>query len=189
MSKLPPTQGNKCGTRTGYNAHYSRGETACADCKLAHREYYIQWRKNNPEIVKAMVVRDRTLHKERYLATIYKWAKENPEKIKAAQKKNKAKNPERQRQHSRLRVARKKNILYEKYTTQDILDFYGSVCYLCGEAIDLNASRKTGSPNWEKGLQLDHVIPISKGGSDTVSNVKPTHGLCNLRKRDSSLLP
>jgi 5-methylcytosine-specific restriction endonuclease McrA len=186
--KLPPTKGNRCGSRTGYNAHYQRGETPCADCKVAHRDYYIQWRKDNPEIVKASILRDRTLHKERYLQTSYRWAKNNPEKIKESNRKRRLKNPERDRVATRLRKARKKNVEHEKYTTQDILDTYGTVCYLCNKEIDLTANRKTGIGNWQYGLQLDHVIPISKGGSDTVSNVKPTHGICNLRKRDSSSL-
>jgi 5-methylcytosine-specific restriction endonuclease McrA len=46
----------------------------------------------------------------------------------------------------------------------------------------MKASRKVGSKNWEKSLHIDHLIPISKGGSDTLENVRPTHALCNLKK-------
>ena len=46
----------------------------------------------------------------------------------------------------------------------------------------MNAPRQTGLDGWENGLQIDHLIPISKGGPDTLINVRPTHGLCNLRK-------
>jgi 5-methylcytosine-specific restriction endonuclease McrA len=53
---------------------------------------------------------------------------------------------------------------------------------LCNTAVDLNAPRKSGIPGWEKGLHIDHFIPVSKGGPDTLNNVRPTHGLCNIRK-------
>jgi len=32
---------------------------------------------------------------------------------------------------------------------------------------------------------VDHIVPISKGGNDTIENVRPSHGLCNLRKGSS----
>jgi len=36
------------------------------------------------------------------------------------------------------------------------------------------------------GLQIDHVIPIVKGGPDTLNNVRPAHGLCNIKKKDKT---
>jgi len=48
--------------------------------------------------------------------------------------------------------------------------------------IDLNAPRRVGIEGWELGLHLDHVIPLSKGGYDTIDNIRPTHGICNIRK-------
>jgi len=43
-------------------------------------------------------------------------------------------------------------------------------CYLCNKQIEGND------------LSIDHVIPLSKGGSHTYENVKATHLICNLRK-------
>lgn len=68
------------------------------------------------------------------------------------------------------------------YTTQQILDLYGSDCHICHEPIDMNAPRKQGRENWEFGLHLDHVTPLFLGGENSISNVKPSHGMCNLRK-------
>ena len=53
---------------------------------------------------------------------------------------------------------------------------------ICNTEIDMNAPRRVGSPGWEKALQIDHVIPLSKGGNDTIENVKPSHGYCNITK-------
>ena len=42
----------------------------------------------------------------------------------------------------------------------------------------------TGKPGWQSGLHLDHVVPTSLGGGNTVANVGPTHGFCNISKGD-----
>jgi 5-methylcytosine-specific restriction endonuclease McrA len=42
--------------------------------------------------------------------------------------------------------------------------------------------RQTGLKGWENGLQLNHFIPISKGGPDILENIRTIHGLCNLCK-------
>ena len=78
--------------------------------------------------------------------------------------------------------ARKLNNGQEKYTEDQVLAKYGTDCHLCNTPVDLNAPRKSGIPGWEKGLQIDHFIPVSKGGPDTLENVRPSHGQCNIRK-------
>ncbi len=88
-------------------------------------------------------------------------------------------NKERRRADNRLRRARKNAVVSEKYTKQDVLDKWGTDCHICKQPIDLSAPR-VGS----NGLHLDHVIPISKGGPDTLSNVKPAHGRCNISKHN-----
>lgn len=67
----------------------------------------------------------------------------------------------------------------EWYSPQQILELYGTDCHICNKPIDLNAPRQVGKPGWENGLQIDHVHPLSKGGSDTVDNLRPAHGYCN----------
>ena len=74
------------------------------------------------------------------------------------------------------------------YSDQDVLDIYGTDCYLCGEPIDLIANRQCGKPGWEKAFHVEHMIPLSKGGPDTIENVRPSHGQCNIIKA-SKILP
>jgi len=83
-----------------------------------------------------------------------------------------------------IRLERLKLVPRDKSTVAEVLDKYGSICYLCAELIDLEAPRSPAQPGWERGLQIDHVIPISKGGHDTIDNLRPTHGKCNLSKKD-----
>ena len=118
-----------------------------------------------------------------------KWVKNNPDKVKATTQRYLKKHPEKSLAKNRKRRADKKNVEHENYSTEDIINIYGTKCYLCKKEIDLSATRRTGFGNWQDGLQLDHVIPISKGGSDTIKNVRPAHGLCNLRKGVLPSLP
>ena len=64
---------------------------------------------------------------------------------------------------------------------------YGTCCYLCDKEIDLTAPRQSGAEGWETSLHIDHLVPISKGGSDSLDNVRPTHGQCNLKKGSQML--
>jgi len=48
--------------------------------------------------------------------------------------------------------------------------------------IDLSAPRQCGKPGWDNGLHIDHLYPLSKGGSDNLDNVRPAHGRCNVIK-------
>ncbi|MFR9919935.1 HNH endonuclease [Corynebacterium striatum] len=52
------------------------------------------------------------------------------------------------------------------------LETYGTVCHLCGR---------------DGATTADHVIPRSKGGDDSLANLRPAHASCNYRRRDLSL--
>ena len=69
-----------------------------------------------------------------------------------------------------------------KYSMLEILLAHGTKCHLCGKDIDFAAPRRVGYRGWENALHLDHVLPLSKGGSDELENVKPSHGYCNIKK-------
>lgn len=97
-------------------------------------------------------------------------------------KNNKEKINEISRVSRRKRRALKFKNGFEKYSEFDVIDKYGKICYLCNYEIDLNAARRIGVDGWELGLHIDHFIPLSKGGPDTLENVRPTHGLCNIKK-------
>ena len=156
-TKKPPTLGQYCGLISGYNAHYRRGETACLVCKLVHREYCIEYRAKNPEAVKE------------------------------SQRKYRAKNPEKKAEDTRIRRAKKQNSLCIPYTVDEVLVKYGSDCHICLKPIDLKASRRAGYGEWQMGLNIDHLIPISHNGADTLENVRPSHAICNMTRGTKSL--
>lgn len=111
-----------------------------------------------------------------------KYYEENKQRILDDKKEYRANNPEVARRGRRARRARQRNSNSVPYTEHEVIETYGSNCYICYEQIDLNAPRRTGIAGWEVGLHVDHVIPICAGGTDSIENVRPAHGLCNLRK-------
>lgn len=128
-------------------------------------------------------IKHRIVHPQKTdYAAFKKWRENNPERYRELQKKYYKYNPEKSAIKSRKRRALKLNTRHSPYTKQDVLDRYGDLCHICNLSIDLKAPRKVGLPGWEAGLHLEHVVDLSLGGVDSIENVKPAHGICNLRK-------
>ena len=172
-----------CGTLAGYRRHGRLKEPTCADCRAANSARKKEYYKENQDKIYAI---NRA------------WAARNPEKVKEFARRNSKKyvrkrNGPRQRsdatkQNDLRRAAKRRAIRLslpsEPYTLEQVLKKYGTDCFICKAPIDLLAPRTTKAKGWETGLHLDHWIPLSKGGPDTLDNIRPTHGLCNIRKGD-----
>jgi hypothetical protein len=160
-----------CGTNAGYAKHLRHKEVPCEGCSTAHREYLLSRRH---------------LYAGKYREKQNLYAKQNSDKNKVRVQRWRSLNPEKVKQHSETyhnsRRARKYEVVSEKYTTLLVLETYGTNCFICGKAIDLSAPRAVGLSGWELGLHVDHLVPLVVGGSDTLSNLRPTHGKCNLTK-------
>jgi hypothetical protein len=190
----------KCGQtkpHSEWGRNRSKKDGLSSECKLCHAKSSAEWRKANPEEQKR---RSREQHyknrdkanagrKQRYRANqdreranrkiYYEATAEKQRESSRLWRKN---NPEKLRMQNRRIRAQRASVPSEPYTTQDVLDKWGTKCHLCNEEIDLSAPRATHTPGWEMGLQLEHVIPISSNGPDTLDNVKPSHGRCNIGK-------
>jgi len=147
---------DNCGTNAGYMKHYRLKDKPCDKCKEVNSLYFKSYYKNN---------------KNKRAESYKKWASENNEK----RKQNKRKSNNKRR-------AQKLNNIHESYNEFQVIEVYGTKCHICNEEIDLNASRRAGRGDWENGLHIDHLIPMSKDGPDTLENVRPSHGICNLQK-------
>jgi 5-methylcytosine-specific restriction endonuclease McrA len=92
----------------------------------------------------------------------------------------------RMNQPSRNRTHYKRAVRFggvtEKYSVNDVINIYGTECHICNLPINMDAPRSVGKDGWENGLHIDHVMPLSKGGSDTLENLRPSHGYCNIIK-------
>lgn len=66
------------------------------------------------------------------------------------------------------------------YRRSEVLAASDRICWLCGGAI-------CGQHPDPMSFSIDHVIPISKGGTDTRDNVRAAHLRCNIRRKDAEV--
>jgi 5-methylcytosine-specific restriction endonuclease McrA len=85
-----------------------------------------------------------------------------------------AKYPERKSAESRTTRARRKNC-EGRHTGKQIKELLEKQNYKCGICL---------ACLHEKGYHADHVMPISKGGSNWIENIEMLCPKCNLAKRD-----
>jgi 5-methylcytosine-specific restriction endonuclease McrA len=81
---------------------------------------------------------------------------------------------------------RKKTVRRQTKTTQpsgvslmQIVERDGWTCWLCKEPVDSGLPRTS-----RMGATVDHVVPLSKGGSDELDNLRLAHWICNNKKSD-----
>lgn len=65
---------------------------------------------------------------------------------------------------------------------EQLLERDGFLCYLCKEPIDMAVARTS-----KRGATVDHVIPLSRGGTDEIDNLRLAHWECN-RKKSNKLV-
>ena len=162
-----------------------------------------KWYDNNLEHVKEYQTGYYEANKEEIAKATREYQKSNPEKRTVWNKSYSTKHPEKIKEYRKLwtenniekvresrraserkRKALKRENGSKSYTEAQVLELYGETCHLCKEAIDLDTPRRSGTEGWQKGLHIDHLVPISKGGADALDNVRPSHGECNVRKHN-----
>jgi DNA-directed RNA polymerase subunit RPC12/RpoP len=87
-----------------------------------------------------------------------------------------------QKQLTRIRD-RKKTLIRQKAISNPRIsveviarrDHY--LCHLCKQIVDMDIKRTD-----KMGATIDHILPLSKGGLDTMENVALAHWICNIRK-------
>lgn len=91
----------------------------------------------------------------------------------------------RRRREKRLRE-RRATFVTAKHRTAEVLKGLavmiqqaGNRCPCCGLLMT-----KAIDPNNDRALQIDHAVPLSKGGSDLFPNLRPLCRRCNLLKSD-----
>ena len=68
----------------------------------------------------------------------------------------------------------------ETITLVSVFERFSGVCSLCGEKTDFYD--RNGSRIGKRYPTIDHIIPLSKGGSHTWENVQLAHMICNSKK-------
>ena len=100
-------------------------------------------------------------NKSRVIGYVKQWRKENPDKVNLYRKAYR---------HRRRTQLKKSNGSFTIKEWLWLLDIYGHRCAYC--------SKKS------KHLTTDHIIPLSKGGTNYISNIIPACSRCNTLKNN-----
>lgn len=158
-----------------------------------HREACARYRRNHPDAVTSSIERFRESHpgrveeikaqhyernhqkhrermatfyranRERILAAVLQWQRDNPEKVAARQR----------RRYARKLGAPVNDLTHAEWIA--IQELFDHRCAYCGE-------------RFEGKLSQEHLTPLSKGGSHTLSNVVPACTSCNSKKARGPVL-
>lgn len=123
------------------------------------RATYNAWRKANRDRVNAGKARNRLKHLEKDKAWRKAWNEANPDRIRLIWRKKEGK-----RRAAKL-MTQVEDVDYAKV----IADAKG-LCGICRKPFDLF------------GIHVDHILPLSRGGTHTYDNLQATHAFCNMTK-------
>lgn len=142
------------------------------ECKVCHSESQKKWQSENREKANEIARRYNNGSRKDYV-------KKHLQKIKIYLseygKEWRAKNKDKCRNYKtdrRGRISKVGGSFTEK-DFQDLCNKYGNKCLCCGI--------------YDEKLHADHVVPISKGGSNSIENIQPLCKTCNLQKSTKTI--
>jgi len=84
----------------------------------------------------------------------------------------------RRRERYRVKTAKRQGVAKPARLSADaLIERDGNLCRLCNTEIDLTLARNS---RW--GATIDHIVPLSLGGSDEIENMQLAHWICNIKK-------
>ena len=84
----------------------------------------------------------------------------------------------KQRERYRIKTAKRQGVAKPARLSADaLIERDGNLCRLCNTEIDLSLAR-----NSRFGATIDHIVPLSLGGSDDIENMQLAHWICNIKK-------
>ncbi len=122
-------------------------------------EYKKRWAADNDEKVAASKLSYYESKREEVIARSKKWAESNPDKVRSAKANNR-------RKRRAARHASRGSFTAEEF--RELCELYGNRCLACGDT--------------EAALEADHIVPLTRGGTDDIGNIQHLCGSCNRRK-------
>jgi len=181
---------SKCGSSGPFHKEKRANDGLTSQCRKCINQQNKKRYYENKEVHIAKVKEWQTNNKNKVKKYKNKWKKENREKVRKhnrdkywrdPNKQRKAsslwrkQNPEKHRHHVRSReyAVRGAEGSYTQEEWIRLCEKYDNKCLRCG------------SKNSK--LTVDHIVPISKGGSNNITNIQPLCFSCNASKQDKTI--
>ena len=139
--------------------------SSCFVCTRVMRKAY---RGRNKESIKKQLSDNYRRNRGKRLAYVAERYKQNPQPIKDAAKRWQKRNPEYFAAYQRQRTARKRNNDLRYVSKKELQSMYKKPCIYCGT---------------KNNIEIDHIIPIARGGRHSIGNLTPACMSCNRSKR------
>jgi hypothetical protein len=152
----------------------------CIKCSsILYAEYYKKTQEARKEYGKKYSKIWHEKNKEKANKISAKYYRDNNERERKNGREYRKKHPEKCRENNRRRRALRANCITEIVNELQVYEIHNWVCGICGKRIN----KKLTKPNL-KSKSLDHIIPLSKGGTHTYNNLQPAHLSCNMSKNN-----
>jgi 5-methylcytosine-specific restriction endonuclease McrA len=122
-------------------------------------EYKKRWAAENEESVSASRRKHYELNRDEVIARSKRWGEDDPEKVRQAKANN-------SRKRRAAKYASPGSFTAEEFLA--LCERYGNKCLACGDT--------------EAVLEVDHIVPLTRGGTDVIDNIQPLCGACNKKK-------
>ena len=134
---------------------------------------WMAWRAAHPEARKAIANRYASAHRFQQRELLKEWRRNHPEEVAAAAKAR----LEHLKDQSHRKRARKRAAFVETVIRSFVYERDNGRCGICGKKVRVDH------------FQLDHILPLARGGEHSYKNVQLAHPKCNYSKGARATIP
>jgi 5-methylcytosine-specific restriction endonuclease McrA len=195
---------SKCGETKptdAFHKHKGHGDGLASECKLCSSIAGKAWYAANLDKARAGNKASRGAHLEARTEYYKRWCAANPDKVKANCAAWRLDNLDRKKEMDRAYGAAHREQIKEKKKRWYLANYDMVVASLhVRRALKVATGGKVTAKEWaalvesyggrclrcgatDKKLTLDHVVPLSKGGRNTIDNAQPLCKSCNCSKK------
>lgn len=158
---------------TEFGIHKDRKDGYDSYCLICRRIQRNKYRNNNLEATRKSQKEIYKKNKQSYIDRAAKWQKNNRDKVAIRNRKWRETNKELMAFYQRSRRAKiLANTIYA-VTAKDLQRLYSQPCIYCGA---------------NSQIEIDHVIPIARGGTHGIGNLISACQTCNRSKQDKFVM-
>lgn len=177
MNILPHKKCTKCGKTkpvSEFHIKYKLIGNYRSHCKVCVNNKNKEYKLEHIEEEKKRSREYARFHRKENLEATKRWRDRNPDRARELSRKYASERPEKRRQYERTRRSMINGAVGKITYREELALFkkYDYRCLCCGRD--------------DVKLTIDHIVPISRGGSNTIENAQPLCSKCNSRKGNRS---